>query len=98
MGEIKKLNDKTRPKAFKHRQIKEITLNNLNNFYEAREMVLNGFKSKIFLTKSREVGLFNTDNSKLKVLTPKQMLQRLPIALAQVKAGNNLENLLNEIR
>ena len=25
------------------------------------------------------------------------MLQRLPIALAQVKAGNNLENLLNEI-
>ena len=30
--------------------------------------------------------------------TPKQMLQRLPIALAQVKAGNNSENLLNEIR
>ena len=26
------------------------------------------------------------------------MLQRLPIALAQVKAGNNLQNLLNEIR
>ena len=33
----------------------------------------------------------------LKILTPKQMLQRLPIALAQVKAGNNSENLLNEI-
>ena len=33
----------------------------------------------------------------LKILTPKQMLQRLPIALAQVKAGNNLESLLNEI-
>ena len=33
-----------------------------------------------------------------KILTPKQMLQRLPIALAQVKAGNNLERLLNEIR
>ena len=26
------------------------------------------------------------------------MLQRLPIALAQIKAGNNSENLLNEIR
>ena len=26
------------------------------------------------------------------------MLQRLPLALAQVKAGNNSENLLNEIR
>ena len=34
----------------------------------------------------------------LKILTPKQMLQRLPIALAQVKAGNASESLLNEIR
>ena len=34
----------------------------------------------------------------LKILTPKQMLQRLPIALAQIKTGNNSENLLNEIR
>ena len=59
-------------------------------------MVLNGFKSRIFLIKSTGSGL--TDHSKLKVLTPKQMLQRLPIALAQVKAGNNSENLLNEIR
>ena len=32
-----------------------------------------------------------------KILTPKQMLQRLPIALAQVKVGNTSENLLNEI-
>ena len=34
----------------------------------------------------------------LKLLTPKLMLQRLPIALAQVKAGNTSENLLSEIR
>ena len=34
----------------------------------------------------------------LKILTSKQMLQRLPIALAQVKAGNNSESLLTEIR
>ena len=34
----------------------------------------------------------------LKILTPKQMLQRLPVALAQVKVGNNSERLLNEIR
>ena len=34
----------------------------------------------------------------IKILTPKQMLQRLPIALAQVKSGNASENLLNEIR
>ena len=34
----------------------------------------------------------------LKILMPEQMLQRLPIAPAQIKAGNNSENLLNEIR
>ena len=34
----------------------------------------------------------------IKILTPKQMLQILPIAFAQVKAGNKSENLLNEIR
>ena len=39
-----------------------------------------------------------TKEKGLKILTPKQMLQRLPIALAQVKAGNNSEHLLNEIR
>ena len=34
----------------------------------------------------------------IKILTHKQMLQRLPLALAHVKAGNTSENLLNEIR
>ena len=38
-----------------------------------------------------------TEGKRLKILTPKQMLQRLPIALAQVKTGNNSENLLNEV-
>ena len=33
----------------------------------------------------------------LKILTPNQILKRLPIALAQIKAGNNSESLLNEI-
>ena len=61
-------------------------------------MVLNGFKSKIFLKRSTGTSILNTDNCKLKILTSKQMLQRLPIALAQVKASNNSENLLNEIR
>ena len=68
-----------------HKEMKEDVLNNVNNLYEAREMVLNGFKSKIFLAESTGTGLFNTHNSKLKLFTPKQMLQRLPIALAQVK-------------
>ena len=67
-------------------------------FWEGREKVIDAFKSKIFSIKSKGVGILNLGNSKLKILTPKQMLQRLPIALAQVKAGNNSEGLLNEIR
>ena len=39
-----------------------------------------------------------TKGTGLKILTPKQMLQKLPIGLAQVKADNNSESLLNEIR
>ena len=39
-----------------------------------------------------------SDHSHLKIVYPKQILQRLPIALEQVKAGNTSENLLNEIR
>ena len=38
------------------------------------------------------------DRTLIKILTPKQILQRLPIAIAQVKAGITSENLLNEIR
>ena len=34
----------------------------------------------------------------LKILTPDQMLSRLPINLAQLKAGNNSQKLINEIR
>ena len=33
-----------------------------------------------------------------KILTPNQILSRLPISLAQLKAGNNSEKLKNEIR
>ena len=38
-----------------------------------------------------------TKETALKILTPKQTLQRLPIALAQVKARNNSKSLLNKI-
>ena len=34
----------------------------------------------------------------LKILTPKQMFQKLPVALMQVKAINNSANLLNEVK
>ena len=40
----------------------------------------------------------NTSGKRLKILTPERMIQRLPIAFAQVQAGNNWQNILNEIR
>ena len=43
---------------------------------------------------------FNKENQSgqgLKILTPDQMLSRLPITLAQLKAGNNSQKLINEI-
>ena len=39
-----------------------------------------------------------TKGTGLKILTPKQLLQRLPIALAQIKDSNNSESLLSEVR
>ena len=40
----------------------------------------------------------NQSGQGLKILTPNQMLSRLPISLARLKAGNNSEKLKNEIR
>ena len=50
-----------------------------------------------------KIVIFNRENRKqqglgLKILTPNQILRRLPISLAQLKAGNNSEKLKNEIR
>ena len=56
-------------------------------------MVFIAFKSGIF-PRSEE----SEEGEGLKILTPNQMLKRLPIAIAQIKAGNNSESLLNEIR
>ena len=49
----------------------------------------------------KEILEFNEQNQSgkgLKILTPDQMLSRLPISLAQLKAGNNSEKIKNEIR
>ena len=42
--------------------------------------------------KLKKMAAENQEGTGLKILTPKQMLLRLPIALAQVKAGNNSES------
>ena len=58
------------------------------------------FDSGIFPIKIEATPLSEkvSNHSNLKILTPKQVLQILPIAVAQVKADNTSENLLNKIR
>ena len=75
-------------------------IGNLNTFYLSGEQVINFFKdyAKIILDAGYKAKQNKTTGTGFKILTPKLMLQRLPIALAQVKAVNNLESLLNEIR
>ena len=64
--------------------------------YKARKEVIE-FYDDYFLMVS-EAKTKATKGIGLKILTSKQMLQRLSIAPAKVKAGNNSESLLNEIR
>ena len=47
---------------------------------------------------SRNIYDSKQEGIELKILTLKQMFQSLPIALAQIKADNNSESLLNEIK
>ena len=53
---------------------------------------------KKYLTLLKKIINFNTNSEGINILTSKQMLQKLSIALAQVKAGNISKNVLNEIR
>ena len=84
-----KFNNKSTPKTKIGKDRKGNTFDSA--LYEGRELILNAFRSRIFPIKEKQ-------GKGLKILTPKQMLQRLPISLAQVKAGNTSENLLNETR
>ena len=50
------------------------------------------------ILEAKKIAKEEQEGKGLKILIPNQMLKRLPIALAQIKAGNNSESLLNEIR
>ena len=84
-----------------HKSGKQLyTIKNVKNLYDSRQKIIDLFNS---YSKIRSEALYKskqneTKGKELKILTPKQMLQRLPIALVQVKAGNNSESILNKIR
>ena len=72
------------------------TINNIKNLYNSREKVVRIFND---YAKNMPRNIYKLkQGTGLKILTPKQMLKRLQIALAQIKAGYNSEILLNEIR
>ena len=92
LGEIKK--DAKKSKEQKN------TIYNIEMLYKARNEAIKFYDDySLMMSEAKTKSKQNETKGKgLKILTPKQMLQRLPIALAQVKAGNNSQNLLNEIR
>ena len=88
LTEIVDFNKGTKPEHIQTKKQKRNTYESINALYEGMEMVLNAFKSGIFLLPS-------TKGVDLKISAPKEMLQILPIALAQVKASKTSEDLLN---
>ena len=88
----------------KNPQTQSNTIKNVKNLYNSRQKIVDLLNDNsrirsepIYKAKQNEANK-KTKGTGLQILKPKQMFQRLPIALAQVKAGNNSEYLLNEIR
>ena len=72
----------------------------MHNSIEGRQRALMFLITLYFPIKIEDAGFSDKvlNHSNLKILTPKQMLHRLPIAHSQVIAGNTSENLLNEFK
>ena len=84
----------------------EKTVNNVNNGlidlrndFKRKEITENENPKKVVDIVEKIIDFNKQQKGKrIKILTPKQVLQRLPIALAHVKACNTSNNLINEIR
>ena len=78
---LNKLNDvKIGKKTLEQKEV----INNLENFYKSREEVINFFNDYVEKLSDANYNIKQneTKGKGLKILTPKQILQRLPIALA----------------
>ena len=81
LGHIRQGNPKNRSEEENN------VINSVTNLYESRENVIQMFNN---YAKDMDTNICKSKPGReLKILTPKQMLQRLPIALAQIKEGNN---------
>ena len=90
IGEMKKGNPR-------HKSPKQIqAISNIQNLYKSRLEALKLFND---FDRNMSENIYKSKHGTgLKILTPKHIPQRFPIALAQIKGGNNSESLLNEIR
>ena len=108
-GEISLEEAKNRQKNYLHylniirkgykNPVQKTTLSNIENHFNARESTIKFIEDYgSMILEARKLAREDQKGEGIKILTPNQMLKRLPIALAQVKAGNNSASLLNEIR
>ena len=91
LGEINKGNPNRKSKKNKN------VIKNISNLYKSRKAAISFF-IEYFERFSEAKSRAKQEGTALKILTPKQMIQRLPIALAQIKADNNPKSIVNEIR
>ena len=90
ISEITRRNPKNRNKD------QSDTIENIRNLYNSRKKTIKLCNDHAKITSE---AMCKTKQGKgLKILTPKHMLQSLTVALAQVKADNNSQSLLNEIK
>ena len=71
--------------------MQKTTLYNIEMLFKARKEAIKFYDYYSLMMSEAKTKARTTKGTGLKILTPKQTLQRLPIALAQVKAGNNSE-------
>ena len=108
VGEISLEEAKNRQKNYLHylniirkgykNPVQKKTLSNIENHFNTRESAIKFIEDYGSMILEAKKLAREHEGTGLKILTPNQMLKRLRIALAQVKAGNNSESLLNEIK
>ena len=79
---IVELNSISRPRSIECKDKKKDNYESVYALYKGGELILKAFKRKIFPRKAIK-------GEELNKLSPKQMLQRFPLAFAQVKSDNN---------
>ena len=94
---------KTKLQRSEKKQMKKNIFKNLYALFDSRERVLDEFESEIVPIKIEGTRFSNfamrykvSDHLTLKIVSPKQMLKRLPIGFEQVKVGNTSSQTINQ--